>query len=581
MMHLRTTLAVLATLGVASAISCEEISPAHDDCVLACDVARRCGLLPSALGGYPSRSADANEGECVERCEASDTTAPQVSGLMALLADPDRARSITSLCRPSGLRECEELIEELDADPQTSELSITTELTVFMNSAVSHASSFSIESWCCFDYDYDIYESPEDYRGDGIDEVAKIYDMIEPTYACIARSLGAAEMAGEAFEGLMPEDPTPEAARAECDKLVGDLWRPRTPMDPDVDTHVCVYAAQSLRLQALDITERAMSCSREEVLELAMELQEIRRDWRLEPGDILVDASGAVRPVEGSPDAIETALEAEIRDELARPMGFLENACQEFFAEEGEDACETLVRGESLDADDCSGGPPCSEADCLAGAESCNRALCDVELAPPNQDCSFFGVTEVRLGYRNDEGTETLGEPITGCAAQDDVISVFPGVRSGTVTPIAVISGQLDVALNLGVSSDDAAYRWTFEGEPRWVSAGTAALELSSPLLLVLEHRLSNPLEYLGWVPARIPRGQACDIRPELCEGYFNDNCEDGIDNDGDGVLDEANAWCDPLFGELVERCVVTQPGRQPLPDCRYSPPDPFGDDDP
>lgn len=563
----------LAISGLLSCLDAVDEGP----CEEACRTARRCGLLPSALGGSRSRSQFDNEGDCVTRCRASDDNAVQVEGLLRVLRDSayssaDDARK-DSLCRTTGVDLCEELIEELDGRADTSELSVTAELSIRMTSALSHATSFSAESWCCFDFDFDFYETPDDANGDGTNEIAAVHDMFQPTFNCLERMLTQLEEADSVLttQNVMPDDPVPCEVSDAC-KAVSDIWPKQR---SDAESSECRFAEMSPEFEILDIRGQMEECSADSIRSLFSSLSALRRDWSLETGGVLIDDAGTVREAA----MIQSTIQAEIRDEIARPMGFLENACDEFFDELGEDGCETLERGGILDAEDCSGGPLCNDADCLDPRSECNRALCDADISPPNRDCTFFGITSIRLGYRTDKGVETYGDPIDGCADQNEVVSTFEGVKVGSITPLAVISGSLGPTITPeGDTVGDGNYVWFIEGTTRWVSAGTTELTLPSPRLEYATNLYENPLEYLEWMPRRFPLGQACDIQPEQCEGFFNDNCEDGIDNDEDGVGDGASPWCNELLGELVDRCVVSQPGRNEPPNCAYNPGDPFSE---
>lgn len=557
-------LRITAGLVAGGVLSCMQTIPDEDECEAVCAIARRCGLLPSALGGSPDHNQKANEDDCIARCRASDAGARQVKGLIGVLASPE-LDALDTLCRPNGARACEELIEELDSNPTTSELSVTATLTVRMTSAVSHATHFSAESWCCFDYDYDIYENPEDANGDGTNEVEAVHDMFQPTHDCVDALIAHFESAEEAIEGLMPDEPLPPGV---CDPPA--VWIVPEHPDPRRD---CYFAYLSQHFEQLDIAGTRTECSIDRIRNLASDLRATRRDWGLEPGGILFDDGGKVRTAA----EIQVALEEEIREEINRPMGFLENACEELREELGEDACATIERGGLLDPDDCSGGPVCSEADCISESSDCNRALCDTNISPPSRDCGFFGVTSIRLGFRTNSGAEIFGDPITDCTARPEVTSTFEGVKIGRITPVAVVSGDLGPTITPeGDTVADGSFSWYIEGNPRWVSAGRTELELASPLLEFLEYQYENPLEFLNWMPRRLPIGQACDNQPDLCETHFNDNCDDGIDNDGDGVGDGASPWCNRLLGELVDRCVVSEPGRSLPPNCVYDPGDPF-----
>jgi hypothetical protein len=189
-MKLTSLLWVIVPLGVGLlAPSCTDI-PSAASCERACAVASRCGMLPSALGGAVGDSRAHNEQSCVERCIASKAGDPQVVGLLARLGDREHLPD-DALCSMEGTRACEELIRELEDDPDTSELEVTTTLTIRMVNLVSYVTSDSLGSWCCFDHRYDL-----DGVGNGVDELDAVRDMFEPTRACL-EGLEAAATAAE------------------------------------------------------------------------------------------------------------------------------------------------------------------------------------------------------------------------------------------------------------------------------------------------------------------------------------------------------------------------------------------------
>lgn len=578
---MKTILGVAAglALGVALAhgLSCAAL-PSPEACDQACAAASRCGLLPSALGGAVGQTTAQQERDCVARCAASDTTRRQVAGLLDVLGRAALDDASLPLCEPEGMRECEALLDALEHDLDTSELVVSTDLTIRMVSMAGYVAGVSLASWCCFDYLYELdHESDDEVdSSEDIDELAVIYDMLEPTGRCID-GLQEHAITGLGLAMGTPEQPAdPAAAAAECQAL-GALWAERPPELPvDVATDPCHYARMSGRMRRLDIEAIVAACEPGELDALAKELGMVREQWGFRAG-MLLDESAALLDIEG----VRTALESEIRKEITRPGGALEGACTQLLTgltelpgpagpETLAEACEALDREALVPTTECLGGPLCSRADCVAGSEGCDASLCDAELPPPGRDCGLLSITDVRLGYRDAQGLEVLGEPLHGCEALPEVITTFEDVAVGNVVPIAVVSGTLPssaVPHDLPVSRA-GPFSWIVEGHVRWVTAGATELELPSPLLDQLLLEYDDPLEVLGWVPRRLPTSQACASQPLQCEGYFNDNCDNGIDDDGDGLADEASAWCDPLYRELVARCVVTEPGRGPPAQC-------------
>jgi hypothetical protein len=307
--------------------------------------------------------------------------------------------------------------------------------------------------------------------------------------------------------------------------------------------------------------------------ELTKELADTIGEWKLDPGGWLIASTEDPEVVAGSTafdaDAIRERLRQEIHVELTRPRGFLEESCADLHLELGAD-CEDLDRDAPPEASACDGGPTCSATDCLEDVPACDETACDADRSPPGRECGALGVTEIRLGYRTAQGLEILGEPITGCETLAEVATTFAGVKVGPLVPIAIVSGVLPSSYVPGHATvvGDGSFSWIVEGDLRWVAAGQAVLELPSPMLEHLENRIEDPLEELGWIPVRLPTGQACDTRPDQCEGYFNGNCDNGLDDDGDGLVDDASPWCDGLMQQLEQRCVVRAPGQAPFPGC-------------
>lgn len=564
----------LALLGLAAAPSCATL-PAAESCEAACAVARRCGLLPSALGGTVGEPADHKEQSCVARCLASEGEDPQVASLLALLGgthEHDGAEVAAAdlpldlLCDPAGADTCKRIIEQLERDPGTSELEVTTTLTVRMTNLVSHATSDSLSSWCCFEYARDL-----DGIGDGVDELAAVHDMFQPTYTCLAELQQAATDVHESLVTPGQEDQAPQR----CTDMVTRWRNPPPGEEPWADADPCTYARDSSRLRGLPLPATEAACDPaaldpQTFATLSFELERVLTDWSLAAGDALIDDAGAVRPVE----EIRPMLQAAIREELRGPGRLLERACADLFASNDAAGCDALDLDALAEPLPCANGPDCSTADCLEASPACDVSLCDAERSPPGRECGLLGVTEVRLGYRDTKGLEVLGEPITGCEALTSVASTFEGVKVGHLVPVAVVSGTLPSFLfpDDTLTSSDGPFSWVVEGDGRWVTAGAAELEVPSFLVERIEPLLENPLEALRWVPQRFPTGKACDTEPQQCEGWFNENCDNGLDDDGDGVSDHVSAWCDDMFRELALRCVVEPPGSGPAPGCVAAP---------
>lgn len=566
------SLSTLVLLGAGVlALSCT-VTPATDDCERACAVASRCGLLPSALGGAVDEPRAHNEASCVARCVASEAENPQVANLLAQLGEQGELPD-DQLCTDQGVKTCTLLIDALERAPDTSELEVTTTLTVRMVNLVSQVTSESLGSWCCFDHRYDL-----DGIGDGVDELDEVYEMFAPTYACAESLREAATTAASAAATLETQDPMmpdPEGEMAALMELetqcmgILELWRERMPSELPDEADVCTYARRSTRFAALSIPmspEQCLTQGAASFVALVEQIERLEIRMHLEAGGVLVDEEGALRGLED----VRAQLQNELHDVLAHPGAPLENACRAYIGTPDVSGCDTLDRDALAVPVECEGGPACTAADCLEDSPPCDATLCDAQRSPPGRDCGELGVTEVRLGYRNAQGLEVLGDPIDGCEALTEVTTTFERVKVGTLVPVAVVSGSLPTFLSQEATS--RPFSWLVLGDAQWVTAGAAELEVPSPLLRWKEDMLENPLEALDWVPRRLPIGKPCDLEPAQCEGYFNDNCDNGIDDDADGLVDYDSAWCDSLMHVLVDRCVVAEPGRELPESCREPP---------
>jgi hypothetical protein len=547
-------------------------TPPVESCELACSVASRCGLLPSALGGSVDQRRIEND--CVARCVASDGERPQVAHLLEELGGAALDPGDEPLCSAEGTGACETLITLLETNLDTSELVVTTDLTIRMVSTASHVANVSLPSWCCFDYDHELDHEAEyeEISSEDIDELAAVFEMIAPTGKCLS-ALRRNAINGFTAANGMPADPM--LATTSC-MNIQQLWDERPPeQEVDLLADPCYFARKSSRLRRLGIPTSLDVCEPSELDVLDMALGPLADEWGFKKGmlldsDLLHPELADVDPTFLDIDSVRQVLQTQIREELTRPRGLLQSACAQLFEELEVAGCDELELDEPIDQVDCMGGPLCSPADCLARSRACDSSLCDAELPPPGRDCGQLSITDVQLGYRDAQGLEVLGEPVHGCEALEEVVTTFEGVKVGPIIPIAVVSGTLpssSVPADLPLSYA-GEFSWIVEGHVRWVTAGSSELELPSPLLDQLELELDDPIETLGWVPGRLPTSKACDSLPEQCEGYFNDNCDNGIDDDGDGLVDGASAWCDDIYRELVDRCVVTEPGRAPPEGC-------------
>lgn len=189
--------------------------------------------------------------------------------------------------------------------------------------------------------------------------------------------------------------------------------------------------------------------------------------------------------------------------------------------------------------------PPLCFSDSCDDPGSCDPRLCDLDV-PPALDCAQLGVDTVQFGYFDRQGGLHLDPARYSCteAAEGRVVA---GVEDVVIYPIAFFTGTLTSrVLDILDAPEGAAgrpYCWLSHPsdppEVGWlVRSGGNLIAVPSPGSAALAAQLAAD-------PALFPRGCACLIDNIGCEDADqNMNCDNGIDDDQDGLVDAEDPGC-------------------------------------
>ncbi|MCB9753566.1 MAG: hypothetical protein H6713_26790 [Myxococcales bacterium] len=514
--------------------------PTDKQCKRACVTARGCGLLPSALGGSNTDTIDEAQTECELRCQSTLLDeGSQLSNLLTLLESIESA----SLCTETGREACAALNDSIASDAALAGVQVTSELTIVMADVRSYVAAFAAGEWCTSSYF-------------GAEATAVMYAIAAPSKACLDAMETASDCA--TIQGLH-DDPAEDAdcrfvRRSQVAALAG--------LRAEVDG-------------CLDDQPQSIESIREIIADLKI-------DWELgSEGMLIIDGA-----VDSDLENLQVALNERADRELRGIDGVLRDVCEAYELEQGSAGTGTGTStgtgtgtgtGTAEDGEllSCNEAPLCRDLDCETDVIHCDPALCDISINGPSRDCGLLGIDSIQLGYESG-GVRVLSFEESGLGCDDATATqTFGAVPLAEMSPIATISGTLPqylIPVNAEPTDDnfddDRGYSWHVEGQRRWTRAGTSRLVIPSPLLRFLEARYSNPLEMLGWVNTRLPESEACNEQLQQCEAYFNNNCDDGLDNDENGLTDREEPWCDALFNELADVCLVAHQALKPNPNC-------------
>ena len=189
--------------------------------------------------------------------------------------------------------------------------------------------------------------------------------------------------------------------------------------------------------------------------------------------------------------------------------------------------------------------PPLCFGDGCDDPQSCDPRLCDLDV-PPALDCAQLGVETVQFGYFDRHGGLHLDAARYSCteAAGGRVIA---DVKDVVIYPIALFTGTLTSRvlgiLDAPASAAGRPYCWLSHPsdppEVGWlVRSGGNLIAVPSPSSAALAAELAGD-------PTLFPRGCACLLDNIGCEDADeNMNCDNGIDDDQDGLVDAEDPGC-------------------------------------
>jgi hypothetical protein len=214
-----------------------------------------------------------------------------------------------------------------------------------------------------------------------------------------------------------------------------------------------------------------------------------------------------------------------------------------------EDEQAQLCSGED---DPCASGSPalrlplCRGAACNADT-SCDPRLCDDDY-PASYDCAFMGIETVQFGYFDERGALYLDPELHTCTAASAGRTVA-GITAPVIYPIALFNGKLSARVLDLLGAPDSAegrpYCWlSHPSQPLAVGflvrAGPGLLAVPTPSSALLAATVEAD-------PSLFPRGCNCTIDRLGCEDAAeNLNCDNGLDDDLDGLVDADDPGCPP-----------------------------------
>lgn len=186
---------------------------------------------------------------------------------------------------------------------------------------------------------------------------------------------------------------------------------------------------------------------------------------------------------------------------------------------------------------------------CFQGAcddpHGCDPRLCDLDLSP-SLDCAQLGVETVQVGYFDRFGDLHLDAGRYSCdeAAAGQTVG---GVADVVISPVGLFTGTLTPRLVTLLGAPDSA-----AGRPYcWLSHPSAPPEIGwlmrsgSNLIAVPSPDSAQLAAELTADPTLFPRGCGCSFDDLGCEdAALNANCENGLDDDQDGLIDAEDPGC-------------------------------------
>ena len=521
-------------------------------CRRLCKSALICGVLPSALGSQEvDGDTESSIGSCVERCKSSISTDTEIEKIVNCLGRYSEPKKEPLSCTPT----CDDMISCMTSAISSGEIGAqalgTSQLTITMLPANFWLSTKENTSWCPEQFDgaptlAEIYEN-----ADLPAEVLPILELVRTSYDQLETELSNA---ADDTERLLVLDDF-ETRRYNNEILLPGSLIPRLRLELE---------AGGWQTSGLINGAGPGSCIKDQLYWSKLSIF---------GGDDL-----------DTTESITARLQEEVSGEQSISVfsnGFdicqrnkkytdkKEAAICEYRLTNSEETCKSFVM------------PLCGDSHCNGGLAGCDPLMCFYQQTPPARACSELGAETIFLGYER-EGTRYLSEEAVSC--DNTVSTVLENVPLGDATPIAVVRGtinplgfevpgeeQLLCAANATPPAPNpmpteyrttaqtasgsqrnaefdatvdpfdevlpGEYCWVIYGEPTRIVAGEGDLAVPSPFVQYLKGAI-DPGVRLGLMPPQLPIGCGCLLNPANCENHENGNCDDGIDNDGDGATD-------------------------------------------
>ncbi len=561
----RQTWLALGGLTIGLSLAACPTQTSESVCESLCQGAYICGIIPSALGSQlVDDGAESSIESCTLRCKSSKSSNEEFTEIIKCLEKYVKPPKEPNLCTPT----CDEMVKCMQTATSTGKIGAealgTSQLTITMVPANFWLSTKDNTSWCPKQFGgapalADIYQNDE-LPGDvltALELVRTSYDQLETGLTEAADNPARLTVLDDFAtlrynnEILLPGSLIPrlraeiEAGGWEASGLIHGSSPGSCIRDEIYWSEQSIFNDESLATLE-EVTERLkeeVSGDRSfSVFSNGFDICDRNRDYNDERGAAICEYPLATEPT----------------------------------------ACRSFVL------------PPCAIDDCDGGLAGCDPLLCFYQQTPPSRACSELGAEIIFLGYER-EGTRYLSEEPLDC--DNAVSTVLEDVPIGDVTPIAIVRGSLgidvpgDERLVCGSTASPPApapaqeirsgqapsgtqrnvedvaaldpfdsvapgdYCWVIYGEPTKAIAGNGDLLVPSPFVEYLNGAI-DPGVRLGIMPPQLPVGCGCVLNPANCENHENGNCNDGIDNDGDGATDYYAPEClkpKTATGEEVE----------------------------
>lgn len=186
--------------------------------------------------------------------------------------------------------------------------------------------------------------------------------------------------------------------------------------------------------------------------------------------------------------------------------------------------------------------PLCAAADCDAH-EACDPTMCRAPFASAATDCALYGVTSVQLGYRDALGVLRLSPTPRGCD-EASAGERFEGAPHGGVAGVALFRGALTAEAEALLGFPEGQVR----GRPfcwaSWPPGPRRQTRSDGATIVAPTPTLARLVDAVYERDQEFPVGCGCVLGASGCE--VGALCANGVDDDGDGLVDGEDFGCRP-----------------------------------